>query len=395
MITKRPPKGKIVVTGMCFYLPLSGVIYQIVHYLIALRSLGYDAYYIEDSSRWVFQSDLDDVMADASENVRLVAAVLETHGFAGRWAFRGDYPGGRCFGMDASAIDQVYRDADALLNVTGQELREAQMVCRRRIYVESDPFATQVRVAQGDVRERARLSVHDTHFSFGENLGAPDCSVPVDGFKWLPTRQPVVTNIWDAPADRFVVKDRTRYTTITSWVNHVPGIVFEGDTYHWQKHLEFEKFMELPRRRAVPFELAATVWHDVPAIFCHHGWDYLPADSISFDTTEYREYIWGSRAEFTVARDQYVRPRTGWFSDRSACYLAAARPVITQETGFSKFLPTGRGLFAFSTMDEIIAAIDRIESDYETHCEAAREIAEEYFAAAIVVGSLMERARLA
>lgn len=395
MLTAPPPKGKIVVTGMCFYLPLSGVIYQVLHYLIGLRSLGYDAYYVEDSSRWVFQTDLDDVTPDARQNVRRVASVLEAHGFAGRWAFRGDYEGGDCFGMDAPAIDQLYHEADALLNVTGQELREAQLTCRRRIYIESDPFATQVRVAQGHAGERSRLTAHDTHFSFGENLGAADCSVPVDGFNWLPTRQPVALELWEPPAGRFGVKERARYTTITSWVNHVAGIDFEGDTYHWQKGLEFEKFMELPRRRAVPFELAATVWHDVPPIFCHYGWDYLPADSISFDTKEYREYIWGSRAEFTVARDQYVRPRTGWFSDRSACYLAAARPVITQETGFSKFLPTGQGLFAFSTMDEIVAAVDLIEADYERHCEAAREIAVACFAAEKVVGSLMERSGLA
>jgi hypothetical protein len=102
----------------------------------------------------------------------------------------------------------------------------------------------------------------------------------------------------------------------------------------------------------------------------------------------------GSRAEFTVARDQYVRPRTGWFSDRSACYLAAGRPVITQETGFTKFIPAGRGLYAFTSVDDIVRATDEIKSDYEGNCNAAREIAKEYFAAEKVVGSLMDRACL-
>jgi hypothetical protein len=115
---------------------------------------------------------------------------------------------------------------------------------------------------------------------------------------------------------------------------------------------------------------------------------------ISRSIDRYRDYIQHSRGEFTVARDQYVRPCTGWFSDRSACYLAAGRPVITQETGFSKFLPTGKGLFAFRTMDDILAAVDAIESDYSGNCRAAREIAAEYFAAEKVVGSLMERAGL-
>jgi len=125
-----------------------------------------------------------------------------------------------------------------------------------------------------------------------------------------------------------------------------------------------------------------------------HGGRQGGSVPISGDVERYRDYVQGSRAEFTVARDQYVRPRTGWFSDRSACYLAAGRPVITQETGFSKFLPTGKGLFAFEQMEEILAAVDAIESDYEGNCRAAREIAAEYFAAEKVVGSLMERAGL-
>jgi hypothetical protein len=125
-----------------------------------------------------------------------------------------------------------------------------------------------------------------------------------------------------------------------------------------------------------------------------HGWRQVHSIEMSRDANVYRNYIQSARGEFTVARDQYVRPRTGWFSDRSACYLAAGRPVITQETGFSKFLPTGRGLFGFKTMDDIVMAVDAIESDYEGNCRAAREIAAEYFAAEKVVGSLMQRAGL-
>src|SRR5256712_2865599 len=110
---------------------------------------------------------------------------------------------------------------------------------------------------------------------------------------------------------------------------------------------------------------------------------------MSTDANVYRDYVRSARGEFTVARDQYVRPKTGWFSDRSACYLASGRPVITQETGFSKFLPTGKGLFGFSTMDDILAAVDEIESNYEENCRAAREIAVEYFDAVHVIGNLM------
>src|SRR6185436_5855670 len=140
---------------------------------------------------------------------------------------------------------------------------------------------------------------------------------------------------------------------------------------------EFEKFLTLPSRRPVSFELAATVDQPVKRLLGEHGWRQVDSVEISKDVSRYRNYIGSSRGEFTVARDQYVRARTGWFSDRSACYLAAGRPVITQETGFSKFLPAGKGLFAFTTMDDILRGIDSIESDYEGNCRAARDIAAE------------------
>ena len=138
--------------------------------------------------------------------------------------------------------------------------------------------------------------------------------------------------------------------------------------------------IDLPRRRSVAFELATGADEQVRALLHQHAWRTVDAAPISADIDRYRAYIERSRAEFTVARDQYVRPRTGWFSDRSACYLAAGRPVITQETGFSKVLPTGKGLFAFATMEDILPAIDEIEHDYLGNCRAAREFAAEYFA---------------
>jgi hypothetical protein len=199
----------------------------------------------------------------------------------------------------------------------------------------------------------------------------------------------VVIDLWDNPCGA-----GESYTTITTWHNKGKNITYRGDTYYWTKDREFEKFLDLPRRRSVPFELAAGVDEDTERRLRGLGWRQTHSVEISKDFDRYRGYIQNSRGEFTIARDQYVRPYTGWFSDRSACYLAAGRPVITQETGFSKFLPTGKGLFGFRTMEDILAAVDEVESDYEGNCRRAREIAEEYFAAEKVVGSLMERAGL-
>jgi hypothetical protein len=391
MILKTPPKGKILVFGILFWYPLAGVTYQFLHYLLALRQLGYDPYYIEDSGRWVYDPGLNDLSPDPSSNIAIVFRVLEAHGFADHWAFRGNYPDGRCYGMTEDQIMRLYRESDAFLNVTGaQEIREEHLACPRRIYIESDPFASQVKVARGDAGTIAMLAAHDTHFSFGENLGAADCDVPLKRFRWLITRQPIVLDLWQN-------RERTDgcpYTTITTWHNKGKDISFQGDTYYWTKDREFARFLDLPRRRSARFELAAGVEEDTRRRLREHGWRQVCSVEISQDIGRYRHYIQRSRAEFTVARDQYVRPRTGWFSDRSACYLASGRPVITQETGFSKFLPTGKGLFAFQTMEDVLAAVDAIESDYAGNSQAACEIAAEYFAAEKVVGSLMARAGL-
>ena len=242
----RPRKGKVIVFGILFWYPLAGVTYQFLHYLIALRRLGYDPYYVEDSGRWVYDPRINDLSPDASGNVAAVVPVLAAHGFAERWAFRGNYPDGRCYGMSEEQILRLYREADAFLNVTGaQEIREEHLACPRRIYVESDPFASQVKVAKGDAGMIAALSAHDTHFTFGENLGEDDCTVPLERFCWLPTRQPVVMELWDNPAS----SSDGPYSTITTWHNQGKDITYRGDTYYWTKDREFEKFLDLPRRR--------------------------------------------------------------------------------------------------------------------------------------------------
>jgi hypothetical protein len=384
-------KGKIIVFGILFWYPLAGVTYQFLHYLIGLKKLGYDPYYIEDSGRWVYDPKINDLSPDASGNLNSIVPILEAHGFADRWAFRGNYPDGQCYGMTESQILQLYKEADAFLNVTGaQEIREEHMACPRRIYVESDPFVYQVKVADGDCSIIKKLEPHDTFFTFGENIGEPDCDIPVKRFKWLPTRQPVVMDLWENPYGY----DGSAYNTITTWHNKGKNIEYNGETYYWTKDREFEKFIELPKKRKVHFELAAGVDEEVRRRLVENSWQQINSVKVSKDPDNYKQYIQQSRGEFTVARDQYVRPNTGWFSDRSVCYLAAGRPVITQETGFSKFLPTGKGLFSFRTMEDVLAAVDEIESDYESNCRAAVEIAGEYFAAEKVVGSLMERANL-
>ena len=391
MAADRPTRGRIIVFGILFWYPLAGVTYQFLHYLLALRRLGYDPYYIEDSGRWVYDPTLNDLTPDASRNVAAVAAVLEQHGFAGRWGFRGHYPDGQTYGMTEAQVLALYREADAFLNVTGaQELREEHLRIPRRIYVESDPFASQVNVANGQAGAIAALDGHDAHFTFGENIGQPGCGIPVTPYHWQPTRQPVLVDLWRGgppPAD-------APFTTITTWHNKGKDVVWQGERYYWTKDREFERFLDLPQRRPGPFELAVGLDDATHARLSGLGWRLRSSIDLSASVTGYRDYIQQSRGEFTVARDQYVRPHTGWFSDRTACYLAAGRPVITEDTGFGRVLPTGRGLFAFTTMDDVLAAVDAIASDYAGHAAAALEIADTHFGAERVVQSLLERAGL-
>ncbi len=389
-----PPnsKGKIIVFGILFWYPLAGVTFQFLHFLLGLRRLGYDPYYVEDSGRWIYDPKLNDLSPDASGNIAAVLPTLEKHGLADRWAFRGNYPDGKCYGMTEKGILQLYREADAFLNVTGaQELRDEHLACPRRIYVETDPVAAQIRVAQGDPETIAALSAHHVHFSYGENFGAPDCKVPLERFHWLTTRQPVLLDFWSNPH----TANGRPYTTIATWHNKGKDIVFNGETYYWSKDREFMKVIDLPRRRpAVKFELAVGRDDEVQRILRESGWGWTDCIDISSDLERYRNYVVQSRGEFTVAKDQNIRLRSGWFSDRSACYLAAGRPVINQDTAFGNVLPTGKGLFSFRTTEDAVAAVDAIETDYEGHSRAARDLAAEYFAAEKVLGRLMEQAGL-
>jgi hypothetical protein len=203
--------------------------------------------------------------------------------------------------------------------------------------------------------------------------------------------QPVALDLWE---NKIAKADGAAFNTIATWRNEGKDIVFNGETYYWSKDREFKKFLDLPTRRAAPFELAVGVDENTRRELTKNNWRLTDPVKLSSNMADYHDFIVKSRGEFTVAKDQNIRLRSGWFSDRSACYLAASRPVINQDTAFGSYLPTGRGLFAFQTMDDILAAVDEIESDYEGNCRAAREIAAEHFAAEKVLASLMQRAGL-
>jgi hypothetical protein len=286
-------------------------------------------------------------------------------------------------------LHSLYREADAVFNLCGaQELRPEHSNAHCLVYLETDPVANQIQVATGHLPTIEALAAHHYIFTYGANLGAADCRVPVERFQWLPTRPPVCIDWWATSAAPAV---DAPLTTVAHWKHTGKDIVWQGETYYWSKHLEFQHYLHLPLSSALPLELAlGGVSDDARAEMRRHGWRIESALSLA-DPSAYRAYIQASRGEFTVAKDQNIRLRSGWFSDRSASYLASGRPVITQDTGFGNIIPTGAGLFSFTTADEALAAIAAVAHDYKRQSAAARHIAHEYFAAERVLGDVFRR----
>jgi hypothetical protein len=317
----------------------------------------------------------------------LISKSIDGLGTAGRWAYRAASQEGRLYGLSEADCAELWKRADILVNLTASTvLRDEQLSVPVRIYLETDPVLPQIEIAKGRQTTIDLLSSHTHHFTYGENFGEPDCGVPISHFTYQPTRPPVILEWWKP-----VAGNAKAYTTIANWRQSGKDIEWNGEIYSWSKHTEFLKFLDLPGRTGLHFELAlASIGAEERQRLHERGWHTLDGLALSRDVSNYRDFIVSSRAEFTVAKDQNIRLRSGWFSDRSACYLAAGRPVITQETGFSKFYANGKGLFGFKTMEDILAALDAIESDYEGNCRAARDIAEAHFAAKVVLPLLLK-----
>jgi hypothetical protein len=375
---------RVVLLGIMGRTPFAGVAWQVLHYLEGFRRAGCDAFYVEDTGAWPYDPVHNTITDDAGYTVRYLGDLLRGVGMEGSWAYVA--PDRAVHGSSATTIAHALAEADVLVNLTGATvLREEHLQVPIRVYLETDPVAPQIEIALRAPFTVELLADHTHHFTFGENFGGADCGVPVGGFDYRPTRQPVVLDWW-----RNGVKLGQSFTTVASWQQAGRDVEWRGETYFWSKDREFLKVLELPRRVSAPIELALACDDErVVALLRDHGWRVRDALSLSLSPDPYRGYIVGSRAEFTVAKDQNVRLRSGWFSDRSACYLAAGRPVVTQATGFENVLPTGEGLFAFATVDGAAAAIEAIESDYERHSAAAAELAREYFDAQRVVSALL------
>lgn len=389
---------RIVVAGLAVSYPLGGMFWHYLQYAIGLTRLGHDVLYLEDTGRWAYDPTVASFVEDGSHGIEaLQRALTRIEPVLARcWAYRDAR--GRMHGRSHAEVVAFCRDADLLFNISASLwLREEYALARRLVLLDSDPMYTQAADAgylagAVDAATRARIEAmrrHHVFFTLGENVGRAGCRIPTALFPWRPTRQPVLLDqfapgcVAEAP--------RPVLTSVLSWDAARGGLVVDGVVYGG-KAVEFERFMDLPSRSALPLELAIGGGDPPTGRLQAHGWQVVDGWTASRDPEAYRCYLGTSAGELGIAKQAYVTSGSGWFSERTACYLALGVPAVVQDTGWTANLPSGEGLIAFRTPEEALDGIARIAREPERHRRAARRIAEAEFDAAAILPALLAEA---
>jgi hypothetical protein len=375
---------RIIVSGIIGQYALAGLSLHYAQIVLGLRELGHDVYYVEDNGAPPFNPLTQNVDVDYSHNLPHLRDLFAFLGLSDRWAYM-DFEGG-FQGMPAPAVREQFRTPHLRLKVSGATVtRDEHRQIPRRAFLDTDPGFQHFAIAVGDPVTIEYVAAHNVFLTFAENIGKPECRLPTDRFHWQPWRQPVCLSLWEPTAPI----DGGAFTTVTNWSAYKP-VEFRGETYG-QKEIELRRFMDLPARTEQPMELALVAPEPVKALLRSHGWRLRDPQEVTLEVRDYQGYIGASRAEWSVAKNAYVKTWSGWISERDINYLAAGTPVLSQDTGFSENVPVGEGFLAFGTMAECLDGIRAINADYAFHCRRAREMAEEHFAARVVLPPLLER----
>jgi hypothetical protein len=376
---------KVLVAGIIGRYPFGGVTWCSLMYLLGLRALGHDVLYIEDTGECIYDPEQNTRSEDPSYGTRYIHNALDPFGLGDRWSFV-NYDG-TYHGASRERVQTFCAEAELFINLSGGSWfwRDEYVRIPRKVFIDSDPVFTQLAIAKGEGWYVDFFRGFDRLFTFGANVGTPASDVPDGGFTWHKTWQPVVIDQWhtDAPPKH------DAFTTVMTWKIESFADV-DGN-----KDKEFIKVIDLPSRvgrasrssPAIHFTLAV---NGPQKLLRERGWDTVDAMGVSRSLWDYREFIQGSKGEFGVAKNAYVANRSGWFSDRTECYLAAGRPAVVQDTGWSAHLPSGTGLLPFSTPEEAIDALTRVASDWPTHSRRASEIAREHFDASVILPRLID-----
>jgi hypothetical protein len=354
-----------------------------LQYLLGFRKLGWDVMLVDRLDAGMCRSPSGAPCAPGdSVNLAYLADVMERFGMQDRWTVL--LPDGDAAGLSRAEVERRLASSDLLLNVMGylddEDLLAAPPL---RVFLDVDPGFGQMwhELALADP-----FAAHDRFVTVGLNVGSAGCRVPECGLHWISTLPPVDLDHWPA------VDGGAGFTSVASWRGPYAPVEYEGHTYGLRAH-QLRRFFPLPERTRAELSIALSI--DPADVLDRErlsasGWVLLDPTAVAGDPHAYNRFIQGSGAEFTVAKGMYVDTHSGWFSDRSACYLASGKPVIAQETGFGAHLPTGEGLIPFTTLEEAIGAIEDVSADPGRHRRAAREIAEEHLDATHVLGRLVD-----
>ena len=381
--------AKVIFGSHMFRYPLGGMQSWSLQYMMGLKELGHDVYFVE---KYGYENSCYDPVKEVMSNdctygVQTTSAFLEKYGLKDHWCFLAH--GDVYHGMSKQKVSEIFSEADIYIDMGsyGTWADESANV-PMRILIEGEPGYTQIKMIQKK-KEGNPLPEYHRYFTNGFNVGDAGNETPTAGVQWGHLFHPVNTTLFPVATSA----KGSPFTSIMNWRSQMP-VKYNGKTYG-QKDIEFLKFLDLPGQSPAPLEIAlggGAGRKDVPYdMIREKGWTIRNSRKVTIDFDSYRDYLCYSRGEFRVCKNVFVKLRTGWFSDVSAAYLASGRPVVAQDTGFSEHLPTGKGLFAVKDAEEAVEALKEIECDYEKHSNAAREIAEEHLEAKKVMKEFMNK----
>ncbi|MDB5121549.1 MAG: hypothetical protein JWN56_2767 [Sphingobacteriales bacterium] len=378
---------RILVLGYIIRGPIGGMTWHHLQYFLGLYQMGHDVYFLEDSGNTAYccydpQRNITD--KDPAYGLDYALHVFKRVGLEKRWAYYNHHTHNWQGPLGKKALN-IIASADMLLNLScSNPIRPWLEGVPVRALIDTDPVFTQIRNLI-DLQRKELSNQHNVFFTFGENYGQQDCEIPNDGFPWQPTRQPIVLDAWPVlPSSH-----KSSFTTVMKWESY-PGHLYDG-RYFGMKGDSFADYWTIPSQSNYPLEMAMSDDTAPRQLLLDNGWHVSNPFDISTDPWKYQGYIQRSRAEFSIAKHGYVVGKTGWFSERSAGYLASGRPVVLQDTGFSKWVETKKGLFPFKNIEEALEGIKSVSKDYQHHCIAARKLAEEYFNAPDVLNHLIHK----
>jgi hypothetical protein len=375
---------KIIFAGTIGRSGLGGQAWASLQYLLGLRALGHEVYYLEDCGEcsWVYDWEKAEWTFDLDYPAAYVRECLAPYGFGDAWIYRTN-PASQ--GMAQKDFEALCAGADLLVMraVPLWVWRPEYDRPRRRIFIDVDPGFTQISIANGDQGLAAGIARCERRFTYGQRIAAEDCPIPTVGGPWLKTLPPVFLPEWP-----WADSEASHFTSIMRWQGF-REVTYNGVAYG-QRDKEFPNFLALPGKTGQRFRIAQMGIE--PKVLENHGWETAPGEVISRTPASYRDFIRNSRAELSVPKNGYVRMRGGWFSDRSVCYLASGRPALVEDTGLADWLPVGQGVVTFRDLREAADGVAKINADYERHRRAARRLAETVFSADRVLPALLEAA---